>query len=542
MAAMLGSDSSIQNDGIQSDGPSRGSQSWRLAIAYVALYAFAYLAKPEFAFAAIWPAHAASFAAYVLMPARRWPLVAFGMLVTELLIAPLLAWVANVPPIAPLASLGFACANILTTLIPAALARAFGLFRGEHRLQVVVSPVWILALFGGALPGSLLGAAIGAYNAGRLIQQADLRLWLLAAVLAMVAFGPMVFGMVRGFSEPARASAQPWEGWAICGVLPALALWFALEPWPAPNEVVEPMLFAIPLVWLALRFSHRTTSIAVAIVASGVAVLAGHRQGASLALENLAGWRNIVISIDMFLLIGCGGALLVNVMTLRQRALLEELAREHAQLRHYAQALDSAEEAARRATAADLHDGVGQVLAGQSMTLAAMRAHAPQPKLAALVEEALEASREAQDGLRLMIQDLSPPELEHASLEETLKWLADLFMTRFQFTVACRVGGGPEPHRDLMHLVYRCIRELLMNACKHSGRKSATVDVELSSHRVDITVTDEGVGFDARGGAAGEGRRFGLAQLRERVRAAAGTLWIDTAVRAGCRVMVRLPR
>ena len=61
-----------------------------------------------------------------------------------------------------------------------------------------------------------------------------------------------------------------------------------------------------------------------------------------------------------------------------------------------------------------------------------MRDH---PKLAALIDEAVEASREAQEGLRLMIQDLSPPELEHASLDEMLKWMADLFKTRFGLTI-----------------------------------------------------------------------------------------------------------
>ena len=235
--------------------------------------------------------------------------------------------------------------------------------------------------------------------------------------------------------------------------------------------LVEPMLFTIPLAWLALRFSQRTTSIAVAVVAAGISVLGGHRTGGDASRRRTFRPGPTSSSRSMCSCsIGCGGALLVNLMTLKQRALLEELAREHAQLRQYAQALDSAEEAARRNTAADLHDGIGQVLAGQSMTLSAMRAHANQPKLAALIEEAVEASREAQEGLRLMIQDLSPPELEHASLEEMLKWLAELFKTRFGFVIAYQVSGGDVLGHENLQLVYRCIRELSMNACKHSGR------------------------------------------------------------------------
>jgi signal transduction histidine kinase len=228
-------------------------------------------------------------------------------------------------------------------------------------------------------------------------------------------------------------------------------------------------------------------------------------------------------------------------MTLKQRALLEELAHEHEQLRHYADALDFAEETARRATAADLHDGVGQVLAGQSMTLAAMRAHAGHPLLAALVEEAVAASREAQEGLRVMIQNLSPPELEQASLEQTLQWLVDLFRARFGFHVTHRIVGSPDLQRDRLHLIYRCIRELLMNACKHSQRRSAEVEVDISPDTVEVTVIDEGVGFDATRAASFTLPRFGLEQLRTRVRAAGGTLDIDAVVGEGCRVTVRLP-
>jgi signal transduction histidine kinase len=278
----------------------------------------------------------------------------------------------------------------------------------------------------------------------------------------------------------------------------ALFVFFAMMPWRAVDPLVEPMLFAVPLAWLALRFSRRATNVGVVAVASGIVLFAGYGVGIYRNLANIAGWRDVVISIDVFLVIGCGGALLVNLMTLKQRALLDELAREHLALREYARALTAAEETARRKTAADLHDGIGQVLAGQSMTLAAMRTHASQSPLDELLDEATEASREAQEGLRVMIQDLTPPGLDRASLDETLHWLADYFKTRFGFSVVWRVNGTADLSRDRLRLIYRCIRELLMNARKHSQRHTAEVEVDLSPIAVEITVVDEGIGFDAR--------------------------------------------
>jgi signal transduction histidine kinase len=513
---------------------------WGSIFGYPLLYALGYLSKSVPGPAAIWPSNALAFAAFMLLPARLWPLVAVGIVSWEMLTRPLLYWLTGqtLPSLAAICSFGLA--NILTTAGPALLARGMRLFRRQERFQFVVSPLWIIALFAGVLPGALLGAWSSARTAEFSLTPADIGLWALASVLTIVTLGPMLFGLILGFSEPAPTPAQTWERWTVACFILALFLFFAVLPWAAVDPLMEPMLFAVPLTWLALRFSRRATNIGVVTVAAGVVFLAGYGVGIYRDVASIDGWRNVVISLDVFLVIGCGGALLVNLMTLKQRALLDELAREHAALRDYAIALGAAEETARRKTAADLHDGIGQVLAGQSMTLAAMRAHASQP-LSVLLDEAAEASREAQEGLRVMIQDLSPPGLDNASLSETLRWLADFFEGRFGFIVKWCVSGAADLPRDRLRLIYRCTRELLMNARKHSQRQSAEVGVDLCSTMVEITVVDEGIGFDVQHAASFSGRRFGLAQLREHVRAAGGTLDLDSIVGEGCRVTVRLP-
>ncbi|MGC1522379.1 MAG: ATP-binding protein [Steroidobacteraceae bacterium] len=515
--------------------------AWGLMVGYPLLYVLGYLSKSVSGSAAIWPAHALAFAAFMLLSLRAWPLIILGIILWEVVARPLLYWV-TIKSTSPLPmSLSFACANILTTMGPAALARMMRLFRRQERFALVISPLWIVALAAGALPGALLGAATSAHAANAALAPADVGLWVLASVLTIITFGPMVFGLLLGFSEPTAIPVRQWEGWAVSVLVLALFVYFAVVPWRAADPLVEPMLLAVPLAWLALRFSRRATNIGVVFMATGVVFFAGYGVGIYRELANIETWRDVVISIDVFLVIGCGGALLVNLMTLKQRALLDELAHEHLALREYARALTAAEETARRKTAADLHDGIGQVLAGQSMTLAAMRTHASHSPLSVLLDEATEASREAQEGLRVMIQDLTPPGLDRASLDETLRWLADYFKTRYGFSVVWRVNGNAELSRDRLRLVYRCVRELLMNARKHSQRQSAEVEVDVSPIMVEITVVDEGIGFDARRTEPPSGDRFGLAQIRERVRAAGGTIDVDAVVGEGCRVMVRLP-
>ena len=63
-----------------------------LSLGYPFLYTVGYLSKSVAGAAAIWPAHALAFAAYLLLRLRLWPLIALGVLAFEVLRLPLLHW------------------------------------------------------------------------------------------------------------------------------------------------------------------------------------------------------------------------------------------------------------------------------------------------------------------------------------------------------------------------------------------------------------------------------------------------------------------
>jgi signal transduction histidine kinase len=84
---------------------------------------------------------------------------------------------------------------------------------------------------------------------------------------------------------------------------------------------------------------------------------------------------------------------------------------------------------------------------------------------------------------------------------------------------------------------YRIVQEALTNTLKHASATRAWVDVRFGDSEVDVTVSDDGVGPAANGGASGRG----LVGMRERVELFGGHL--DTGPRAGggYRVSARLP-
>jgi hypothetical protein len=173
---------------------------FRLVCAYLALYSFGFLSKPLYGSAAIWPAHALSFAVFTLLPIRRWPAASLLMIGCDLIVNPLLSRVSGLPYHDLLKLFGYAFANVLTAIGPAALARGFRLLQTEDRYQLVISPLWIVALLVGAAPGALLGIITRVSDAGVPVSASDFGLWVLSAVLAIVTMGPAIFGWVLGFS------------------------------------------------------------------------------------------------------------------------------------------------------------------------------------------------------------------------------------------------------------------------------------------------------------------------------------------------------
>ena len=201
-----------------------------------------------------------------------------------------------------------------------------------------------------------------------------------------------------------------------------------------------------------------------------------------------------------------------------------------------------AEERARRATAVDLHDGIGQQLVGLAMTLDVAVARAT-PELRLLLGEATHTVREVQSITQRVIADLSPPGLYELGLEPALKWLSIYMRGKDNLQVDLKVDPNAAAYNlDLRVLVFKLIRELLRNVVKHSGVQSASVSVVESAHELRVVVEDRGVGFEWQLSlfeSRSEG--YGLWSVADRVRAAAGEMTVDTAPGRGCRVSVVFP-
>ena len=231
---------------------------------------------------------------------------------------------------------------------------------------------------------------------------------------------------------------------------------------------------------------------------------------------------------------------LMDITAEKQR--IEAAAQQTALLRDLSAALFRVEENERRELAILLHDVLGQQLVAARLQLGALT---PAPGDAEAVRDVVALLDDAHQAVRSATFQLRPPILQDLGLVAGLRWLARETSAQFKLPIAViaedtlpRLAGDPE------YLLFRCVRELLLNVVKHAGATAARVEVGGDEDDIlVIRVSDDGKGFDPPRLAADrpESRSFGLLSVRERIIGLGGHVRIDSAPGHGTRVELHIP-
>ncbi|MER7464480.1 sensor domain-containing protein [Streptomyces sp. NPDC097981] len=184
----------------------------------------------------------------------------------------------------------------------------------------------------------------------------------------------------------------------------------------------------------------------------------------------------------------------------------------------------------------DLHDGAQARLVALAMDLGlAKEKLAEDPRAAArMVDEAHGEVKIALQELRDLARGIHPAVLTDRGLDAALSSVA----SRCAVPVRVSVDLPDRPASAVEGIAYFTVSELLQNVGKHSGARTAGVDVWRSGDgsRLLIQVADDG-----RGGASSDGTGTGLAGLAERLDAVDGVLVVDSPAGSGTTVTAELP-
>lgn len=201
------------------------------------------------------------------------------------------------------------------------------------------------------------------------------------------------------------------------------------------------------------------------------------------------------------------------------------------------------EERERRRIATALHDGIGQYLALSKRELGVLRKDTPESLLEKLDRVRMRLD-EAIGQTRSLTFELSPATLYTFGLEAAIEELTEQFSQQEGFTCHLEAQDGEQPLAEpIKVLLYRAVRELLMNVAKHAAAKSAFIRVQYVGDRIRVEVEDDGCGFDASTLDSDQGQRvsFGLFSLRERLTRIGGSFQIESVVGDGTRVVMEAP-
>jgi signal transduction histidine kinase len=352
-------------------------------------------------------------------------------------------------------------------------------------------------------------------------------------MMLLAHYGPMTgmrwAGAVSGVGCLLLLGARRWPLSTLWATAAISATVLALLPQAPPSAPVVAALFL-----LAARTNRRTVVWASAVV--GIALTA---EAFAVRPELSALGANLAVAAWTQLPSALGDAFRSRrelLVSYKERAERAEATREQEAHRRVA--------AERLRIARELHDVVAHHL-----TLVNAQAGVAHHLVRQDAERAYEAlgqirdtSRAALDELRAtvgLLRQADEPDQPRAPAPglRDLPALLDSFRHAGLPVDVQRTGPDDAipPLTDLT--AYRVIQEALTNAGKHVGGAHARLTIAAHGNRLEVIVADDG--GDGRTSRAGTG--LGLISLRERVRAADGTLQAGPSPEGGFRVHAVLP-
>ncbi|MEU4293747.1 histidine kinase [Kribbella sp. NPDC026596] len=214
---------------------------------------------------------------------------------------------------------------------------------------------------------------------------------------------------------------------------------------------------------------------------------------------------------------------------------LAELSRLAAELRRSRQRLVDAQDAERKRLERDIHDGAQQHLVALAVNLRlahTLAGRSPERADRLLVEQR-EAAAATIETITSLSRGIYPTLLVDEGLAVALRSAASRSPLPAEL-VAADIGRYPA---GVEAAAYFCALEAMQNSAKHSSATAIRLDLRGGPTVLEVTVRDDGAGFDLGAAHPGEG----LANMRDRVESAGGTLTIETAPSRGTLVAARLP-
>lgn len=200
-----------------------------------------------------------------------------------------------------------------------------------------------------------------------------------------------------------------------------------------------------------------------------------------------------------------------------------------------------AQEDERRRIARELHDEAGQLLTALLVGLRTIDDARNLADVKAQGYQLRKITAQAMDEVGRLARGLHPSVLDDHGLGVALSRYVTEYTKTHHITVHLKLNeldSGDLPSSAQIAL-YRILQEALTNVARHSGAKAVNIRFTRLAAALEVTVTDDGCGFDAEAVAVSS-HRLGIQSIRERAAMLGGTVSF-TSPGKGTKILVHVP-
>lgn len=221
-----------------------------------------------------------------------------------------------------------------------------------------------------------------------------------------------------------------------------------------------------------------------------------------------------------------------------------EVSEKNDQLRSLSMELTLAEEKERRHLSELLHDCLGQNLALAKIRLCSMAAAHTDTSCQQALGEIKVFLNDAIRSTRSLTAEMSPPVLYDLSFVAAVKWLADrILLANGMKHEVNSTGENVTLPENTKVLLFKTVRELLVNCVKHSQASYVKIDLDCSDTALCLLIQDDGMGMaDMTVGESSLSELgFGLMSINERITYLGGEFKIESQPHNGTVVTLQIP-
>lgn len=189
----------------------------------------------------------------------------------------------------------------------------------------------------------------------------------------------------------------------------------------------------------------------------------------------------------------------------------------------------------------EIHDNIGQVLSLVNLHLSSIEIN-NNPNVSGKICKSMELVSKAVNDLRNLSKTMDGENIGRVGLTESVQLNLELIERTGLISTSCVLSGYEYRMEFSKEIVmYRIIQEVLQNIIKHSQATSINVHINFGEEMFEISITDNGIGFNK--GITGSCLKTGagLRNMQNRAQLIGAILGIKSAPGQGTRVSLLLP-